>query len=127
MVNISTNSMPAELNAIQIFDYTLPNSKTLPRSVVSGSRGPRRSVYFGPFVLTASAKSIDREGQGESRAITPRDFKASVQTDCFFSNGPFVRSSHMVRNKLCWDASYTVGLSKTNESRAGLVRVPLHV
>ena len=27
-------------------------------------------------------------------------------------NRPFARSGHMVRNKLCWDASYTVGLSK---------------
>ena len=25
---------------------------------------------------------------------------------------PFARSGHMVRNKLCWDASYTEGLSK---------------
>ena len=28
------------------------------------------------------------------------------------SNRPFARSGHMVRNKLHWDASYTVGLSK---------------
>ena len=27
-------------------------------------------------------------------------------------NRPFARSGHMVRNKLCWDTSYTVGLSK---------------
>ena len=45
MVNILTNSMPAELNAIQILAYTLPNSKALPRSIVSGSRGPRRKVF----------------------------------------------------------------------------------
>ena len=25
------------------------------------------------------------------------------------SSRPFARSGHMVRNKLCWDASYTVG------------------
>ena len=39
-----------------------------------------------------------------------------------FFNRPFARSSGNVRNKLCWDASYTVGLSKSKESRAGLVR-----
>ena len=27
-------------------------------------------------------------------------------------NRPFARSDHMLLNKLCWDASYTVGLSK---------------
>ena len=32
--------------------------------------------------------------------------------DVIPSNRPFARSGHMVRNKLCLDASYTVGLSK---------------
>ena len=27
-------------------------------------------------------------------------------------NRPFARSGHIVRNKLCWDASYSVGLPK---------------
>ena len=29
-----------------------------------------------------------------------------------YRNRPFARSGHMVRNKLHWDASYAVGLSK---------------
>ena len=33
-------------------------------------------------------------------------------------NGPFVRSGHMVRNKLHWDASYTVGLEKNKNQAA---------
>ena len=43
---------------------------------------------------------------------------------------PFTRSGHMVRNKLCWDASYTVGLPQqrklgwTNESSI-VLKVPL--
>ena len=34
----------------------------------------------GLLVSVASPKSIDRGGLGESRTITPRDFKTSVQT-----------------------------------------------
>ena len=29
-----------------------------------------------------------------------------------FSNRPFARSGHMVRNKLCWEANNAVGLPK---------------
>ena len=35
-----------------------------------------------------------------------------TELDSDQSNRPFARSGHMVRNKLCWNASYTVGLSK---------------
>ena len=31
------------------------------------------------------------------------------------TNGPFAGSSHMARNKLCWDANNTVGLPKQRE------------
>ena len=30
----------------------------------------------------------------------------------FNSTGPFTRSGHMVRNKLCWDVNCAVGLNK---------------
>ena len=40
-------------------------------------------------------------------------------------NRSFARSSHIVRNKLCWGVSYIVEPFNTKESRAGLVRVRL--
>ena len=33
-----------------------------------------------------------------------------------YCNRSFARSGHMVQNKLCWDASYTVGLPKQRNS-----------
>lgn len=39
----------------------------------------------------------------------------SVLVACF-TNRPFAGSGHMVRNKLHWDASYAVGLSKQRNS-----------
>ena len=36
-----------------------------------------------------------------------------------YQNMAFVRSGHMVRNKLRWDTNNAVGLSKQKESRAG--------
>ena len=50
-------------------------------------------------------------------AVEQRSRKLAVVFVLFFScsisfNRPFARSGLMVRNKLCWDASYTVGLSK---------------
>ena len=32
------------------------------------------------------------------------------------NNGPFARSDHMVRNKLCWEANNAVGLPKQRNS-----------
>ena len=40
-------------------------------------------------------------------------------------NRPFARSGHMVRNKLCWDASYTVGTHSNPAQLSFVLKVPL--
>ena len=68
-----------------------------------------------------SVKTKDRGCQSKETGVGMEVRLLSVGARGFFSplrdsasplNRPFARSGHMARNKLCWDASYTVGLSK---------------
>ena len=70
-------------------------SKTMPMQIFWGKRGVLWIVQVENYVTKA-----------ETRTSIAQDHKA------ISLNRPFGRSGHVVRNKLCWDASYTVGLSK---------------
>ena len=76
------------------------------------------------FALNAIAPSLTHiYNSSIASGIFPNNFKRAKLTPVYEKdsvhdryNRPFVRSGHVVRNKLHWDANYAVGLPKQRNS-----------
>ena len=66
------------------------------------------SLHVSPSILFPNHLPVTDHTRGWIKTLLGRHLHSEVQ----ISIGPFAGSGHMVRNKLCWETTYTVRLSK---------------